>query len=167
MIVSICVHALMMNNKMNTVRVTKEFTFEMAHALWNYDGACKNIHGHSYRLFVTIKGQPITDENNVKFGMVLDFKDLKNLVKDRVVALFDHSLVVYKNARGESLDCVKEMYEKVFIYDFQPTCENLVIHIAELIKEGLPEHVTLHSLKLYETATSFAEWYETDNSPNE
>src|SRR6056297_1265762 len=57
--------------KMNKVRVTKEFTFEMAHALWNYDGACKNIHGHSYRLFVTIKGEPIRDEDNVKYGMVM------------------------------------------------------------------------------------------------
>lgn len=138
----------------------------MAHALWNYDGACKNIHGHSYRLFVTIQGQPISDETNVKFGMVLDFKDLKDLVKRRVVDVLDHSLLVYEKARGASLDSVKTMYEKVFIHDFQPTCENLVIHIANIITDGLPDHLTLHSLKLYETATSYAEWYATDNLPN-
>ncbi|MEX0988443.1 MAG: 6-carboxytetrahydropterin synthase [Bacteroidales bacterium] len=148
---------------MSKVRVTKEFTFEMAHALWNYDGACKNIHGHSYKLYVTIIGHPHADENNVKFGMVLDFKDLKSIVKNHVVDILDHSLVVYKNAEGEALNVVREMYEKVYLFDFQPTCENLVIHIAKIINSELPSGIALHSLKLYETATSFAEWYASDN----
>lgn len=149
---------------MNKVRVTKEFNFEMAHALWNYDGACKNIHGHSYRLFVTIIGTPIGDENNVKFGMVLDFKDLKDIVNRNIVKILDHSLIVYKNAEGESLDSVKKMYEKVYVFDFQPTCENLVIHIANILNQKIPPELTLYSLKLFETATSYAEWYASDNS---
>jgi len=149
---------------MDKVRVTKEFNFEMAHALWNYDGACKNIHGHSYRLFVTILGTPISDENNVKFGMVLDFKDLKEIVNRNIVQTLDHSLIVYKKAAGESLDSVKKMYEKVYVYDFQPTCENLIQYIAGILKEKLPRDLSLHSLKLYETATSYAEWFASDNS---
>lgn len=136
----------------------------MAHALWNYDGACKNIHGHSYRLFVTIIGTPIGDENNVKFGMVLDFKDLKDIVNRNIVKILDHSLIVYKNAEGESLDSVKKMYEKVYVFDFQPTCENLVIHIANILNQTIPPELTLYSLKLFETATSYAEWYASDNS---
>jgi len=151
-------------NKMNKVRVTKEFDFEMAHALWNYDGACKNIHGHSYRLFVTIIGEPIEDENNVKFGMVLDFKDLKAIVKTNIVDFLDHSLIVYEKAEGESLDAVKLMYEKVHIFSFQPTCENLIVYIAEVLKEKLPSSLKLHSIKLYETATSYAEWFASDNN---
>lgn len=149
---------------MKKVRVTKEFNFEMAHALWNYDGACKNIHGHSYRLFVTIIGYPIADENNTKFGMVLDFKDLKKIVNRNVIDVLDHSLIVYQKADGESLDSVRKMYEKVFVFDFQPTCENLIIHISEIIAGKLPEGLALHSLKLYETATSYAEWYADDNA---
>jgi 6-pyruvoyltetrahydropterin/6-carboxytetrahydropterin synthase len=152
---------------MNRVRVTKEFTFEMAHALWNYDGACKNIHGHSYRLFVTISGIPLNDENNVKFGMVLDFKDLKSIVNQHVINVLDHSLVVYEKAQGESLESVKKMYEKVYVFNFQPTCENLIIHIANIIKPEIPAGLELHSLKLYETATSYAEWFASDNVPNE
>ena len=135
----------------------------MAHALWNYDGPCKNIHGHSYKLFVTVSGSPIQDQNNVKFGMVVDFKELKTIVKKNVTDILDHSLVVYKNAEGESLDCVKKMYEKVFVFDFQPTCENLIIHIADKIIPKLPAGLSLHSLKLYETTTSYAEWYASDN----
>ena len=67
--------------EMATIRVTKSFTFEMAHALWNYDGPCRNIHGHSYELLVTISGHPITDENSPKLGMVMDFGDLKKIVR--------------------------------------------------------------------------------------
>ncbi|MEX0982287.1 MAG: 6-carboxytetrahydropterin synthase [Bacteroidales bacterium] len=148
---------------MRIIRVTKEFTFEMAHALWNYDGPCKNIHGHSYKLFVTVSGSPIMDENNVKFGMVVDFKELKAIVKQHVTDILDHSLVVYKNAEGEGLDSVKKLYEKVFVFDFQPTCENLVSHVADIIISKLPAGLSLHSLKLFETATSYAEWYASDN----
>lgn len=150
--------------KINKVRVSKEFSFEMAHALWNYDGACKNIHGHSYRLFVTILGSPISDENNVKFGMVMDFKDLKGIVKNNVVEILDHSLIVYKKADSDSLKSLRKMYEKVFVYDFQPTCENLVIHIADIIAKKLPTDLELYSLKLYETASSYAEWFAVDNA---
>lgn len=149
---------------MKKVRVSKEFNFEMAHALWNYDGACKNIHGHSYRLFVTILGSPIAEESNSKFGMVLDFKDLKNIVNKNIVEVFDHSLIVYKKADGKILANLRKMYEKVFVYDFQPTCENLIIYIATVISNKLPPDITLHSLKLFETANSYAEWYADDNA---
>ena len=70
---------------MSTIRITKEFTFETAHALYGYDGKCKNIHGHSYKLAVTVIGTPITDPTNVKMGMVIDFGDLKSIVKEEVV----------------------------------------------------------------------------------
>ena len=60
-----------------TVKVTKIFTFEMAHALLDYDGACRNVHGHSYKLYVTIFGEPIQSPGHPKDGMVMDFKDLE------------------------------------------------------------------------------------------
>ncbi len=135
----------------------------MAHALWNYDGACRNIHGHSYKLFVTLLGEPISDSNHPKFGMVLDFKDLKQLIKGPIVEFLDHSLVVYRAAEGETLTSVREMYEKVHVFDFQPTCENLVLYIVEKIQSLLPPEIELHTVKMYETATSFAEWFAEDN----
>ena len=148
---------------MNKIRITKEFDFEMAHALWNYDGACKNIHGHSYKLFVTLIGVPIINCNDPKFGMVLDFKDLKLMIKGPVVEFLDHSLAVYKAAENESLSTVRQMYEKVHVFDFQPTCENLVLFIVKRIQSILSPGLDLHSVKLYETATSFAEWHAEDN----
>lgn len=148
---------------MKRVRVTKEFGFEMAHALWNYDGDCKNIHGHSYRLFVTMAGEPVPDSNDPKFGMVIDFKDLKKMIKGPVVDFLDHSLVVYREAEGTSLTTIRKMYKKVHVFDFQPTCENLVLFIVERIQSMLSPGIELHSVKLFETATSFAEWYADDN----
>jgi 6-pyruvoyltetrahydropterin/6-carboxytetrahydropterin synthase len=148
---------------MTRIRVTKFYDFEMAHALWNYDGLCKNIHGHSYKLFVTVIGVPFLDENNMKNGMVIDFSDLKNIVKNQIVDKFDHSLVIYKKAPHEKLLELNEMYERHHVVDFQPTCENLVIHFVNIIKPLLPAEVKLKNVKLYETASSSAEWDADDN----
>ena len=59
------------------IRITKEFKFETGHALYGYDGLCKNVHGHSYKLSVTVLGSPIIDSKQTKNGMVIDFSDLK------------------------------------------------------------------------------------------
>ena len=69
---------------MSNIRITKQFTFETGHALYGYDGKCKNVHGHSYKLSVTVIGKPITDTSNVKFGMVIDFSDLKKIIKEEI-----------------------------------------------------------------------------------
>ena len=74
--------------KMPLIRITKEFKFEMAHALKGYDGPCQNIHGHSYELKVTVSGNPIVDESNPKLGMVMDFGDLKNLANNDLIGVF-------------------------------------------------------------------------------
>ena len=81
---------------MAKIRVTKEFNFEIAHALWNYDGPCANIHGHSYKMFVTVIGEPIENGNDPKNGMVIDFGDLKTIVNEQVVHPMDHAIVDMK-----------------------------------------------------------------------
>jgi 6-pyruvoyltetrahydropterin/6-carboxytetrahydropterin synthase len=145
------------------IRVTKEFHFEMAHVLWNYDGPCRNVHGHSYRLFVTITGTPIDDPGNPKNGMVMDFSDLKAIVKKEIVSVFDHAVVVSSRYEKEKREMFKKLFGNTVVVDYQPTCENMVADFAEKISSRLPAGVTLHNLKLYETATSFAEWFAEDN----
>ena len=148
---------------MPRIRVTKEFKFEAAHALLGYDGLCKNIHGHSYKLFVTIIGEPITDISDSKLGMVLDFGDLKLIVNSQIVKKFDHSIILNKNTDTSKFDSVDEMFSRKHYTNYQPTCENMLIDFVEKIKNNLPNSVELHSIKLYETANSFAEWVSTDN----
>jgi len=148
---------------MTKVRVTKRFTFEMAHALWNYDGVCSNIHGHSYILYVTVIGSPVSDKNNVKLGMVIDFGELKKIVKAEIINLFDHAVALNKNFPKLENFNVPEMFERYHYLDYQPTCENMVVDFAQRIKSKLPLKIQLFSVRLYETATSFAEWNATDN----
>jgi len=148
---------------MTKIRITREFTFEMAHALWNYDGPCRNIHGHSYKLYVTVSGSPLEDNTSTKLGMVIDFSDLKKIVKESIIDYFDHSVLISSSAGASELKNIREMFDKFYIVDYQPTCENLVIHMADILKEKLPGGIDLFSLKLCETATSYAEWYSSDN----
>ncbi len=149
---------------MNSIRITKQFSFETGHALYGYDGKCKNVHGHSYKLNVTVIGEPISDNTNVKFGMVIDFSDLKEIVKEEIVNVFDHATVFNKNT--PHVELAKELKDRghnVLLVDYQPTSEMMVIDFAKKIKGRLPSTITLHSLKLQETATSFAEWFASDN----
>lgn len=149
---------------MSNIRITKQFSFETGHALYGYDGKCKNVHGHSYRLDVTVIGVPITDNTHVKHGMVIDFGDLKKIVKGEIVDVFDHATVFNKNT--PHVELAKELESRghnVLLVNYQPTSEMMVIDFADKIKKHLPENIKLHSLKLQETATSFAEWYASDN----
>jgi len=148
---------------MPIIRITKEFKFDMAHALWNYDGLCKNIHGHTYILQVTIKGETIEDQTSPKLGMVIDFSDLKKIVKEPIVERFDHALVLFEKHPVKKEDISFQEDNKFIVLPFQPTCENLVSYFADIITGNLPEHLSLHKVKLYETPTSFAEWYACDN----
>ena len=148
--------------KNSVIRLTKEFRFEAAHALWNYDGLCRNVHGHSYVLQVTIKGVAVTEENNPKQGMVMDFSDLKKIVKENIVLPFDHALIVNAHTPHKELEYTHQMFGKVLAVPYQPTCENMIVDFAARIKEKLPAHVQLHALRLYETSSSFAEWYADD-----
>jgi len=149
---------------MSIIRITKQFNFEAGHALYGYDGKCKNVHGHSYKLSVTVSGEPITDNTNVKFGMVIDFSDLKKIVKEEIVDVFDHATVFNQNT--PHIELAKELKDRdhhVILVDYQPTSEMMIIDFAAKIKSRLPENIKLFSLRLQETETSFAEWFGSEN----
>ena len=144
------------------IRVTKEFTFEMAHALLGYDGSCKYVHGHSYGLSVTVIGTPIENETNPKLGMVIDFGDLKKIVKETVVDEFDHALVLNNKTPKDSFRQKQELFDKIIFVDYQPTSEIIIADFADRIAKKLPGEIKLFSLRLRETATSYADWFAVD-----
>jgi 6-pyruvoyltetrahydropterin/6-carboxytetrahydropterin synthase len=138
------------------LQITKIFYFEMAHAVHGYAGACKNIHGHSYQLHVTVTSGD--NENNYlpAPGFILDFKELKKIVKEAVIENFDHKLVL-------SVDFLAQkpalgFLENLVTWQVEPTAENLLIYIQRSLEKNFPPGVILASLKLYETKDSFAEW---------
>lgn len=112
--------------------VTKRFEFEAAHHLPDYDGVCSNVHGHSYKLYVTVGSKELNK------GMVIDFKMLKHIVKEFIVDVYDHQNL-------------NDFFEN-------PTAENMVKRIAEILTGAIPLELRLLNVKLYETEDSYAEW---------
>lgn len=118
--------------------VVKEFTFDAAHFLPGYDGNCRNLHGHTYKLQVGVTG-PFDSR-----GMVCDFQELKEVVT-HYVDLLDHSFL----NEIESLEFPKD----------QPTAERMVYWLAlNLIPDIEAKSLHLSFIRLYETPTSYAEW---------
>lgn len=146
-----------------TIRVTKKFAFDMAHALYGYDGPCKNIHGHTYTLSVTLKGKVLEVKDHPKNGMVIDFSDFKKIVVDNVISVFDHSLVLNSNSPHANLNELRENFEKIHYVPYQPSCENLLIDFLERIHSKFSDTIKINNIKLEETPTSFAEWFSEDN----
>ncbi|MFN8776191.1 MAG: 6-pyruvoyl trahydropterin synthase family protein [Flavobacteriales bacterium] len=142
----------------DTIRVTKRFTFDMAHALYGYDGPCKNIHGHTYHLAVTVAGVINIQEGHPELGLVVDFSELKEITRQIILSEFDHALVLKNDAPYSRDGFLPEHFEKVLLVPFQPSCENLLMHFHRLLMEALPARVRLVALRLDETPTSYAEW---------
>lgn len=149
---------------MTTIRISKEFNFDMAHALLGYDGLCKNIHGHSYTLVVTVIGTPINDKESPKDGMLIDFKDLKSIIKQKIIDRFDHALVLNSATPADLLQMMLKNYDKIVLLDYQPTTENMITSMAADISGLLPSNLKLYSLRLRETPTSYAEWHAVDQA---
>ncbi|MBK7129792.1 MAG: 6-carboxytetrahydropterin synthase [Crocinitomicaceae bacterium] len=145
------------------LRVTKQFDFETAHALWGYDGKCKDIHGHSYKLTVSISGKQISDATNPKYGMIIDFGDLKTIVYKHIVDVFDHCLLVNGNTPHSKYAEVENGFAKIMLCNYQPTCENMLADMVDRLLKNLPQHIVLKRVVLQETASSYAEWYASDN----
>lgn len=140
--------------------LTKIFHFEAAHALVGYDGKCRNIHGHSYELRVTVKGMPLNEPDNPKNGMVIDFHDLKQIVNQEVVEKIDHSFIIGPNMSEQFFNIAKQNFDKIIELPYRPTTENMLADFSERIKKKLPQNVVLQCVRLQETRDSFAEWRE-------
>jgi 6-pyruvoyltetrahydropterin/6-carboxytetrahydropterin synthase len=114
-------------------------------------------------MFVTIIGEPNQNELSPKYGMVMDFGDLKRIIKENIIDIYDHTVILNRNAQTEKFKNIEQMFDRFIITDYQPTCENMVIEFSEIIKSKLPNNLSLHNLRLYETETSYAEWFAKDN----
>lgn len=131
----------------------------MAHAIHGYTGACKNIHGHSYELEVTVSGCTTKDEYIPAPGFIINFKELKQLVTDSIIRMIDHKLVLSQDYT--TAHPTIGSLENLVIFEAEPTAENLLIHFKQILLQALPSNSKLVELKLYETKDSFARWIDT------
>ena len=142
------------------IRITKAFDFEAAHALDGYDGKCKDIHGHSYHLEVTFLGKPSEDQSKSDCGMVVDFGEVKKVVKTNILPFFDHRLILREDSRFKTIAPINE---RIRLVNYQPTCENMLLEIVAILQDKTPKGTTLVKAFLRETANSYAEWLASDN----
>lgn len=140
------------------LKVAKEFSFDMAHLLDGHDGKCQNLHGHTYKLQVIVSGE--TEDNGAKKGMVIDFADLKKVVNDLIISSMDHAFIYDQSSERETkiAQLLQQLNSKTFALPMRSTAENLAQFIFQRLKENVGFH--LHSVRLWETPTSFAEYGE-------
>lgn len=130
----------------------------MAHALYGHDGQCKNIHGHTYQLEITVEGIPKNHTGDTDDGMVMDFGELKHIVNTKIINTFDHALVLNQNAPYSNGQVFLNQFDKVHYLPFQPTCENFVLYCVDILQSSLRKEIKLFSVRLDETPTSYAVW---------
>lgn len=143
--------------------VTKIFRFEMGHAIHNYNGMCKFIHGHSYVLHVTVSARQKNDLPLPPPGFVIDFKELKAIVNERIIHKLDHALVLsedYLNNHPQTPS--KE--QNLITWQYEPSAENILFFIRQELQNSLSASHRLIRLKLWETSESFAEWESEDSN---
>lgn len=132
------------------MRVTKELSFDTAHMLTGHAGLCRNLHGHTYHLFVDVEGTPSED------GMVIDFKELKQCMNEVVVERFDHAYMY--DTRSDIESSLAKMLEaqglRTVALPFRTTAENL----SKYFFEELSSRVNVSAVRLMETPTSTAEY---------
>lgn len=138
------------------IRLTKIFHFETAHAIHGYIGACKNVHGHSYELHVSVAA-PTSESTFIPApGFLIDFKDIKRIVKAAIVEKFDHKLILSAAFVKENPSLASQ--DNLMIWEAEPTAENILLYIVQVMQKELPDSIRLAQLKLYETKDSYAEW---------
>ncbi|ERF78665.1 6-carboxy-5,6,7,8-tetrahydropterin synthase [Gallibacterium anatis 12656/12] len=140
------------------MKVAKEFSFDMAHLLDGHDGKCQNLHGHTYKLQVIVSGE--TEDNGAKKGMVIDFADLKRAVNELIISPMDHAFIYDQSSERETkiAQLLQQLNSKTFALAVRSTAENLAQFIFQRLQENVGFH--LHSIRLWETPTSFAEYGE-------
>ena len=145
------------------MEITTKLEFDAGHRIPHHKSSCKNLHGHRYAIEVTIKGEVVSDKSNSDFGMVMDFKDAKELIKKTIVEEWDHSFIVYRDDAVvlkflESLDG-----HKTVVFPLVPTAENMALVAMEKLKISFEREfgslIKPSKVRLYETPNNWADAY--------
>ncbi|MCU9999320.1 6-carboxytetrahydropterin synthase QueD [[Pasteurella] aerogenes] len=137
-------------------KVSKEFSFDMAHILDGHDGKCQNLHGHTYKLQVEVSGDLVLE--GAKKGMVVDFTDVKRVVKEAILDPMDHAFIYDTTSERECkiAALLNELNSKTFGIPMCTTAEEMARFMFNCLKDKLP----ISAIRLWETPTSFCEYRE-------
>ena len=132
--------------------VQAETIFNSAHFLENYNGKCKTIHGHNWKIIAEIQSEELEND------MVIDFKDLKKYLKE-IEQLYDHKLIIKNGSlKDNTIKCLKDEGFELVIVDFNTTAENFAKHIYYILKNKYKLNVK--KVDIYETDYNKASYWE-------
>ncbi|MRN38411.1 6-carboxytetrahydropterin synthase QueD [Neisseria sp. N95_16] len=137
------------------MKITKIFSFDSSHMLDGHDGKCQNLHGHTYKLEITVSDGLI--QGGAKDGMVMDFTDLKAIVKQEIIDPFDHAFIYDgSNERESQIAALLDGWNmKILRLNYRTTAENMSMEMFTRLKQA---GLKVCSVKLWETPTSCAEY---------
>ena len=143
------------------MEITTRMEFDAGHRIPGHKSTCKNLHGHRYALEVTIKGEVVELEQASEFGMVMDFKDAKELIKSTIVDRWDHAFIVYEKDH-EVVDFLRTLKDhKTVSFPKVPTAENMALVAYEALKKVFHERygklIIPVKVRLYETPNNWAD----------
>ena len=143
------------------MQITTRLEFDAGHRIPNHKSQCRNLHGHRYRLEITLSGDIIAAETASENGMVMDFSDVKAIARKSVVDVWDHAFLVYKNDL-EVLNFLNTLANhKTVIFPTVPTAENMAAEAFKILKAQYQDiygnHLKLERVRLYETPNSWAD----------
>lgn len=147
------------------ITVAKSFEWDMGHRITNHDMLCVHPHGHRYMLTVEVSGDIVTEQDSPKQGMIIDFGDLKKIVKEHVTDVYDHSFMYWEEDPIMAAFAEQNPELRMRKVPFVPTVEQIVQHVASLLAKALQNtsDVRLETVTIYETPTSYATWSNRDD----
>ena len=135
--------------------------FDAGHRIPNHKSTCRNLHGHRYAIEVTISGDIINQENESDFGMVMDFKDAKDVIKRLIVEPWDHAFIVFEKDLEvlDFLNCMKD--HKTIVFPKVPTAENMALVAFDILSQAFLKEfkglIKPINVRLYETPNNWAD----------
>ena len=143
------------------MQITTRMEFDAGHRIPNHKSSCKNLHGHRYAIEVTISGGIVEQKGESNFGMVMDFKDAKEVIKKLIVEPWDHAFIVFEKD-FEVLDFLNSMQDhKTVVLPKVPTAENMALIAFELLSEAFLKEfkglIKPINVRLFETPNNWAD----------
>ncbi|MCK9272747.1 6-carboxytetrahydropterin synthase QueD [Candidatus Gracilibacteria bacterium] len=142
------------------MQITKIYEWDMGHRIPNHTSQCSNIHGHRYKIEITLEGDIIDNKGASNEGMIIDFGDIKKITKEFIDSKLDHGYMGYKG--DVVLDLIKKENFKYIEVDFIPTAENIAVWIFNELSPKFQniygKNLKLHKIKLYETPNNFVSY---------
>lgn len=141
--------------------ITTRLEFDAGHRIPNHKSNCKNLHGHRYAIEVTVTGPIHDDKKSSDFGMVIDFSDVKKIIKDLVVDRWDHAFIVYQEDK-EIVNFLSTLAEhKTVIFPVVPTAENMASEAYQILNDEFikrfDHQLKIKQIRMYETPNSWAD----------